>query len=211
MSQTAVPNDFQRFVAAVKCLLNGDNIKEADKWLMKFKKLDAAWAVTVQSMMQVTIPGLSAEDLQQLHFQAATMLKDKIRKHGENLPAPHRLQLRQRLVLLINRFHAHQRRKIVLQLCIGLANLAVIDEDWDNVIVFCASGFKTLAQREVLLIVLKYFPQQLHERDRNTISIARYQSLTKQLHVYSPHVLKLIQQSLQVKGIAQTPVMLRVS
>ena len=84
------------------------------------------------------------------------MLKDKIRKGGEDLEAPARLTLRQRLMQLITAFHAKGEPTVALQLCIALANLAVVDEHWDDVIVSCAQGFSTLPQREMLLEVLKY-------------------------------------------------------
>lgn len=149
------PSDFKRFVAAVKCLSTGENIKSANDWLMKFKALDAAWAVTIQCLSQAALEGLDADDMDMVHFQAASMLKDKIRKGGEDLAAAQRLQLRQRLIALINGFHGKGAHKVALQLCIALANLAVVDEHWNDVIVTCASGFSSLAQREALLVVLK--------------------------------------------------------
>eukprot|EP00750_Incisomonas_marina_P015009 INCI18051.3.p1 GENE.INCI18051.3~~INCI18051.3.p1 ORF type:complete len:962 (+),score=128.27 INCI18051.3:108-2888(+) len=199
------PSDFKRFVAAVKCLSTGENIKSANDWLMKFKALDAAWAVTVQCLGQAALEGLDGEDMEMVHFQAASMLKDKIRKSGEDLVAAQRLQLRQRLIVLINGFHGKGAHKVALQLCIALANLAVVDEHWNDVIVTCASGFSSLAQREMLLVVLKYFPDQLYRHDRNTISVKRMKALQAQLVTYSPHVLKLIQHSLTVKPLLDNP------
>ena len=46
---------------------------------------------------------------------------------------------------------------------------------------FCVQGFNDLAHREMLLDVLKYFPYQLHQRERNTVSIARLRALQEQL------------------------------
>jgi hypothetical protein len=68
---------------------------------------------------------------------------------------PARLTLRQRLMQLIAAFHARGAPTVARQLCIALANLAVVDEHWSDVIVSCAQGFSTLAQREMLLEVLK--------------------------------------------------------
>ena len=146
-----------RFVAAVKCMNGGGDIKQANEWLMSFTTMDAAWAVTMQCLFQREIPTIgSAEELDFLHFHAANILKDKIRRSGESLPPPARVKLRQRLVQLINGYHAKGSTTVARQLCIGLANLAVVDDQWNDVILSCARGFSALSQREMLLDVLKY-------------------------------------------------------
>jgi hypothetical protein len=68
----APSSDFNRFVAAVKCLTSGENIQAANEWLMQFKGLDAAWGVTVQCLAQAALAGVDAEDLENIHFQAAS-------------------------------------------------------------------------------------------------------------------------------------------
>jgi len=200
----------KNFVSAVKCLSVGENIKQANDWLMNFKTLDDAWAVTVQCLGQTAIPGMGADDMEMLHFQAANMVKDKIRKSGDSLAPPARQQLRQRLVQLIKVFHSQRKPKTALQLCIALANLAVVDDSWNDVIVYCANGFSAVDQREMLLDVLRYFPEQLHRHDRHTISLQRMENLRGELKKYSPHVLKLIQHSLTVPALVQNERPLKV-
>jgi hypothetical protein len=205
-------NDFQHFVAAVKVLsTGGEHMQQANEWLMNFKNMPAAWTVTMQCLsQQAGTPGVSADELLELHFQSAVMLKSKIQTGGDDLPAEARLQLRQRLVVLISNFHAAGSARVALQLCIALANLAVVDDTWKDVVMFCAQGFSSMAQREMLLDVLKYFPEQLHQHDRNTISIDRLRALQDEMHKYSPHVLKLIQASTSVLELVQKPKSLKV-
>lgn len=202
--------DFLHFLAAVNCLSTGKNFEKANKWLMKFKNMENVWPVVIQCLGAQQLPSMSEDSIDFAHFQAATMLKVKIQKTGEDLSPQARLQLRQKLVQFIKQYHSKGSNKVALQLCIALANLAVVDDTWKNVIIYCVQQFSELSQRQMLLDVLKYFPEQLHCHNHNTISIARLRALEAELRTYSPTVLKLVQQSIKVPQFVQHPNSLRV-
>ncbi|KAH9473766.1 hypothetical protein MJO29_000822 [Puccinia striiformis f. sp. tritici] len=148
-------NELTQYLSAL--YTNPDpNIKSnANQWLQSFQKTDEAW-VTSDVILKTQEAPIECK------LFAAQTFRAKITFDLDQLPEPHRLQLRDSLITALSQDSIISSKIILVQLCLSLADLALQLPEWPTVITDLIDRFgKDPRTVPILLEFLTVFPQEI--------------------------------------------------
>lgn len=160
---------------------------QANEWLQNFQKTEEAW-LTADLILRAADSSLESK------LFAAQTFRAKITFDLEQLPAPHRLQLRDSLLTALTNFATGPAKIVLVHLCLSLADLALQLPEWPTVIGDMTEKFgKSPETVPILLEFLTVFPQEVLGNHR--IKIANQWS--------SPQTSQLVSDTLSMYLAAQ--------
>eukprot|EP01100_Stratorugosa_tubuloviscum_P002489 TRINITY_DN157_c2_g3_i1.p1 TRINITY_DN157_c2_g3~~TRINITY_DN157_c2_g3_i1.p1 ORF type:complete len:1044 (+),score=374.56 TRINITY_DN157_c2_g3_i1:58-3132(+) len=194
-------NIFQEVVSKIIQLYSQpEKTKEADRWLEKFFNQKEAWSVADQLLR------LNSNDEQSTlyHFYGAKALRKKIESRWSELEASSRASLRDAILQHIITHNSNS--KVLTQLCIALALVAIQMEEWGDPFADMIRRFTSPQQGEdlnrLLICLLQFlivYPEEI-DNPRLLITAERRNNCLNIINQHVSEVTKLLGDFFQVAG-----------
>ncbi|KAI8899929.1 armadillo-type protein [Globomyces pollinis-pini] len=171
---------------------NGNQRREASKWLAKYQKMSIAWQIS-DNILRMDAP------IEMKVFSAQTFRQKIEFDLLSDLPGSNdKVQLRDNLVDLCNNYRSV--RSINTQLCIALADLAIQMPEWSNPVDYMIETFgKSAETLSVLLEFLYVLPEELAYNTKINLEPAEFKEKTQSLiEMNATKVLSLLFSFLQM-------------
>ena len=163
-----------------------EQLQAANAWLEAFRRRPTAWTFADQMVRRADL-GMSVQ------YFGANTLQSKIRRDFSQLPTEAHGSLQQSILDLVQQFQHDGAPQIRTQLCLALADLAVLQPDWadplqDFVRIFGSEGGNGML---ILLELLTLFPEQARD-DRLVVDKARRQQVCAYLSNHSEWLIRIM-------------------
>ncbi|KAA1106213.1 Nuclear import receptor [Puccinia graminis f. sp. tritici] len=148
-------NELTQYLSALYTNPDPSIKSNANQWLQSFQKTEQAW-VTSDVILKTQEAPIECK------LFAAQTFRAKITFDLDQLPEPHRLQLRDSLLTALSQDSIISSKIILVQLCLSLADLALQLPEWPTVVTDLIEKFGKNPQTvPILLEFLTVFPQEI--------------------------------------------------
>ncbi|EFP74390.1 uncharacterized protein PGTG_00346 [Puccinia graminis f. sp. tritici CRL 75-36-700-3] len=148
-------NELTQYLSALYTNPDPSIKSNANQWLQSFQKTEQAW-VTSDVILKTQEAPIECK------LFAAQTFRAKITFDLDQLPEPHRLQLRDSLLTALSQDSIISSKIILVQLCLSLADLALQLPAWPTVVTDLIEKFGKNPQTvPILLEFLTVFPQEI--------------------------------------------------
>lgn len=181
-----------RFLEAASATAGQNTQKAAHQFLEDLRHSKDAWRISSEVLATGGQPGRA-------YFHAAILLRDKIRMFFDEVPDESHAEIRDSLVKFLGTFRDGPHN-VRCQLCLAVADLAVVMPSWTNVVGSLVPLFDaTKESMKCMLELMTVLPEEAWSR-RVEASRATRDAFQEELKRDSPEALNLLYSVLQRAG-----------